>query len=123
MPVQIKVCQVHLARSFGSILSLDFRANFLPDVFISWESASPPKAWFALAVQAGQAITGETPQSLHDAIEKCYHDALKDKSELSSVELPKSKIECQAFTRDGGAVSMTITVDDGKDRDPPEEVK
>ena len=48
---------------------------------------------------------------------KCYQDALKNKSEWSSVELPKSKIECQAFARNGGGVSMSIFADDGKDRE------
>ena len=92
--------------------------NSPADVFIDFDKGStPPKTWFALAVKAGQVVTVETAVTLQAGIQKCYHAALGDPSELSSVELPKSKIECQAFRRDGGAVNMTIYADDGKDRD------
>jgi hypothetical protein len=91
-----------------------------PDVFIGWDKgASPSKAWVALAVKVGQAVTNEPAKALRDGIEKCYHDALKDPTtEMADVELPKSKIECQAFARDGGAGSMTFFVD--TDRESPQ---
>jgi hypothetical protein len=90
----------------------------LPAVFIGWEKgAIPPKAWVTLAAMGGQIVTDEPAATLQDGIKKCYQDALKNKSELSSVELPESKIECQAFTRNGGGVSLSIFADDGKDRE------
>jgi hypothetical protein len=36
--------------------------------------------------------------------------ALKSKFELADALTDKAKIECQAFTRDGGAVSVSIWV-------------
>jgi hypothetical protein len=92
----------------------------LPAVFIGWEKgAIPPKAWVTLAAMAGQIVTNEPAATLQAGIKKCYQDALKNKSEWSSVELPKSKIECQAFTRNGGGISMSISADDGRDRETP----
>jgi hypothetical protein len=38
--------------------------------------------------------------------------ALKDKTELADIEIPNAKIECQAFTRDGGGVNISIWIDD-----------
>jgi hypothetical protein len=93
----------------------------LPVVIIGWEKgAIPPKAWVTLAAKAGQIVTDEPAATLQAGIKKCYQDALKNKSEWSSVELPKSKIECQAFARNGGGVSMSIFADDGKDRETPQ---
>lgn len=89
-----------------------------PDISLGWEKgAAPSKAWVALAVKAAQVITDEPAKTLRSGIDKCYRDALADPStEMASVELPKSKIDCQAFARDGGAGSMTFYIDDIKDR-------
>jgi hypothetical protein len=89
-----------------------------PDISLGWEKGAPPsKAWVALAVKAAQVITDEPAKTLRSGIDKCYRDALADPStEMASVELPKSKIDCQAFARDGGAGSMTFYIDDIKDR-------
>jgi len=89
-----------------------------PDISLGWEKgAAPSKAWVALAVKAAQVITDEPAKTLRSGIDKCYRDALADPStEMASMELPKSKIDCQAFARDGGAGSMTFYIDDIKDR-------
>jgi hypothetical protein len=41
-----------------------------------------------------------------------HRSALKDKTELVDIEIPNAKIECQAFTRDGGGVNISIWIDD-----------
>ncbi len=78
------------------------------------QNGFPPNAWFMLAATAGKAVTGVDPRKLESAIRKCHRAALKDESELSDVEIPNAKIECQAYTRDGGSVGVSIWINDKK---------
>ncbi|WP_143199892.1 hypothetical protein [Bradyrhizobium sp. NAS80.1] len=85
----------------------------LTGVSLSWQASGfPPNAWFALAASAGNAVTNVDLKALEAAARKCHRLALKDKSELADLELPKAKVECQAFTRDGGAVVLDIWIND-----------
>lgn len=78
-------------------------------VSLGFDGAYPSNAWFALAVRAGAVETGAAPARLEAAIRKCHLSALKDKKwEMGEIELPRAKVECQAFTRDGGGVSLSI---------------
>jgi hypothetical protein len=86
-------------------------------VSLNWDDgAYPPKDWFAVAARAGWAVTGVDADWLEAAIHKCHRVALKDPSEESDVEIPHARVECQAFAHDGGAVVMSIWIDD---RGPP----
>ena len=95
-----------------SEMSLDCSSHSLTGVFLGWEGAFPPNDWFAVAAKAGKAATGVEIKKLHSAIRTCHRAALKNKSELSELEIPNARIECQAFTRDGGGVSMSIWIND-----------
>ena len=41
-----------------------------------------------------------------------YRAALKDKSEQADMDIPNARLECQAFTRDGGGVNIHIWMND-----------
>ena len=66
-----------------------------------WDAADPPAAFFDLATKAGVATTGEIMSTLGMAIRNCHRAALQGRTEFAATETPMSKIECQAFTREG----------------------
>jgi len=108
---------VFLQHPLTGQMVLSCYSHNLTGVSINLGGPFPPNAWFALAVKAGQAVTGEGTQKLDEGLRKCHRDALKAEDEFSGLETPKAKIECQAFTRDGGGTAMDIWIDD--DRDEP----
>lgn len=78
-------------------------------VSLNWDTSGfPPNDWFALAATAGGAVTDADPKKLEAAAHRCHRAALRDKTELTSVHLPDATVECQAFTRDGGGVVITV---------------
>ena len=89
----------------------------LTGVSLSWdESGYPPNRWFDLVAKAAKALTGVELKKLQAAIRKCHQMALKDKTEIGDLDIPNAKIECQAFTRDGGGVYMSVLVNDHEAR-------
>lgn len=89
----------------------------LTGVSLGWdESGFPPNAWFGLLARAGKAVTGVDVNTLEAASRKCHRAALKDESELADIDIPNAKIECQAFTRDGGGVNIHIWINDHEAR-------
>jgi hypothetical protein len=85
-------------------------------IYLSWDGPFPSNSWFHLAAAAGHAVTGKDLPSLNKAIRDCHRAALKDKSELSGLDVPQAKIECQAFTRDGGGTTVSIWINDNEAR-------
>jgi hypothetical protein len=69
-----------------------------------------------LLATAGKAVTGVDVRTLESAAHKCHRAALKDKSELADLDIPNAKVECQAFTRDGGGVDIGIWMNDHEAR-------
>ncbi|MEK9282827.1 hypothetical protein MTR72_24885 [Bradyrhizobium sp. ISRA442] len=93
-------------------------------VSLNWDdSGFPPNAWFTLLATAGKAVTGVDARTLESASHKCHRAALKEKSELADLDIPNAKIECQAFTRDGGGVNIHIWINDHEARKGIEEPK
>jgi hypothetical protein len=91
-------------------------------VSLNWdESGFPPNAWFRLLARAGKAVTGVDVETLEAESHKCHRAALKDESELADIDIPNAKIECQAFTRDGGGVVIHIWMNDHEARKGIEE--
>lgn len=90
----------------------------LTGISLTWDfSGFPSNEWFSLLAKAGAAVTGVGLKSLEAASRKCHRSALKDESELAGLEVENAKIECQAFTRDGGGVNIHIWMNDhAKDR-------
>jgi hypothetical protein len=79
-------------------------------VFVRSDAAEPPAAFFDLATKAGVATTGELMSTLGMAIRNCHRAALQGRTEFAATETPMSKIECQAFTREGGGTSVSVWV-------------
>jgi hypothetical protein len=75
-----------------------------PGISLTWDSIDiPPNEWFGLLakVQIGSSYS----------FTQCFRSALGDKTKLADVEIPNAKIECQAFTLDGGGVNVSIRID------------
>jgi hypothetical protein len=91
-------------------LSLSCTSTDKIGVFVRWDAAEPPAAFFDLATKAGVATTGELMSTLGMAIRNCHRAALQGCTEFAATETPMSKIECQAFTREGGGTSVSVWV-------------
>ncbi len=81
-----------------------------PDLFVAWEkSARPSVAATSFIASAGEFLTGASVSELKQELMACVSEALKPKSnELANREFRGVKMDCQAFSRDGGAGSVTI---------------
>jgi hypothetical protein len=101
---------------------LSCTSHRLTGISTGWDASGfPPNAWFGMVARAGRAVTGVDIKKLETASRRCHRSALKDKSELAELDIPNAKIECQAFTRDGGGVQMSIWVNDHEARKGIEE--
>jgi len=81
-------------------------------ISLTWDASGfPPNEWFGLLAKAGKAVTGADLKKLGSASRECYRSALKDKTEPASMEIPNAKIECQAFTLEGGGINISIWKD------------
>lgn len=78
-----------------------------PDLFVAWDNqARPPATTAAFIAKAGEYLTGATNAELRTELAACVTEALKpDSGEMADREFRGVKIECQAFTRDGGGGS------------------
>jgi hypothetical protein len=72
-------------------------------------------------VGEGRAVTGDDVKTFEAASHMCHRMALKDKSELADLDIPNARLECQAFTRDGGGVNIHIWMNDHEVRKGIEE--
>lgn len=80
------------------------------NLFVAWNNQTrPPSATADLISKAGEFLTGTTASELKQEVGACVAKALKPSSnEFAEVEFRGVKIECQAFTRDGGGGNVTI---------------
>jgi hypothetical protein len=101
---------------------LSCTSHRLTGISMTWDpSGFPPNSWFALLAKAGKSVTGVDVKKLESASRQCHRSALKDKTELADLDIPNAKIECQAFTRDGGGVNISIWMNDHEARKNVEE--
>ncbi len=113
---------VFLRQPLAGEMVLSCTSHRLTGISLSWDASGfPSNGWFAVAADAGLAVTGVPSRTLEPAIRKCHRTALKNKTELDELDIPNAKIECQAFTRDGGGVSMSIWINDHEARKGVEE--
>jgi hypothetical protein len=82
----------------------------MTDIDANSETAHPPQQWFDGVARLGSILTGEISNKLDTGMKKCQQAALKDKTELATADTPKAHLECQAFTRDGGDVVMSVWI-------------
>jgi hypothetical protein len=79
---------------------------------LTWNAGGfPTNEWFGLLAKAGKAATGADFKELASASRQCYRSALNDKTERADMEIPHAKIECHAFTHDGGGVNISLWMD------------
>ena len=92
---------------------LSCKSHRFTGISLTWDASDfPPNAWFGLLAKAGKAVTGVDLQELQSASRECHRSALKDKTELADIEISNAKIECQAFTREGGGINISIWIND-----------
>ena len=71
--------------------------------------AQPPSNTMALIAKGGEFVTGATGAEITKETSACVADALKSNAtENADREVRGVKIECQAFTREGGGAGVTI---------------
>ena len=108
----------------GPNMVLSCTSHRLTGISLTWDASGfPSNAWFVLLARAGKAVTGVDLKKLESASRQCHRSALKDKTELAELDIPSATIECQAFTRDGGGVNISIWKNDHEARKGIEEPK
>ncbi len=75
---------------------------------LDWNGALPPREFYQLAARGGFIVLGEAERLLTKAAGRCIEAAHRSETELASVWTPKTRIECQAFARDGGGAFISI---------------
>jgi hypothetical protein len=71
--------------------------------------AQPPSSTIALIAKGGEFVTGATGAEITKETSACVADALKSNAtENADREVRGVKIECLAFTREGGGAGVTI---------------
>jgi hypothetical protein len=84
----------------------------------TWLSPYPPNQWFSATGIVGEAVTGAPAGQVEAAARKCYKEALMNerpdadngwgRAGEAAASLPTGKVECRAFTKNGGGVHMDI---------------
>ncbi len=81
-----------------------------PSLSIGWDKGAKPRPeTLALIAKAGGFLTGATGDELKTNTVACLSEALKpDSGEMADRQFRGVKLECQDFSRDGGAGSISV---------------
>lgn len=79
-----------------------------PNVAITWDGPAPDQAFYDLVGRTGSLVSKRSAADVVKASKQCRQQALKDESEIATVEQKGLAIECQAFARDGGGTVITV---------------
>lgn len=79
-----------------------------PNVAATWDGPTPDATFYNLVGTAGNLLTQRPVSEVVKYSKQCRQEALKDDSEIATIELEGLAIECQAFKRDGGGTTITI---------------
>jgi hypothetical protein len=79
-----------------------------PDINAAFDGSYPPGTFFDLIALTANAALGLKRRDARAASVECHRQALGDKYEVATVERGEAHVECQAFTRDGGATSIGV---------------
>ena len=99
---------VFLKHGLADSSSIACRSMISPSFFISEDRAYPKPGFFDYAGLAGSIVARSTVENVRSGALKCVTAALKSKDEVADMVQNGVSFECQAFTRDGGAVSVNI---------------
>ena len=83
-------------------------ATVAPNIAVTWDGSTPDQAFYDLVGRTGSLISKRSPVDIVKASKQCRQQALKDNSEIATVEQKGLVIECQAFARDGGGTTITV---------------
>jgi hypothetical protein len=87
------------------------------DVSLGYDGhAEPSPLWLGEAATVGSATTGASKSEVTLAVRLCLQRALASKGEIGEALTPLIKVDCQAFTRDGGAGTVDIYVPTKEER-------
>lgn len=93
----------------GSVTTLSVSCSLgHPDIAITWDGPTPDNAFYDLVGTAGNLLTHRPASEVVKYSKQCRQEALKDDSEIATIEREDMAIECQAFKRDGGGTTITI---------------
>ncbi|NWD44458.1 hypothetical protein [Pseudomonas yamanorum] len=79
-----------------------------PNIAITWDGPAPDQAFYDLVGRAGSLVSIQSAAAVVKASKQCRKEALKDDSEIATVEQKGLAVECQAFARDGGGTVITV---------------
>ncbi len=79
-----------------------------PNVAVVWDGLDPDDAFYDMVGTAGNLLTHRPVSEVVKYSKQCRQEALKDDSEIATIEREGMAIECQAFKRDGGGTTITI---------------
>ncbi|ANF87757.1 hypothetical protein A7J50_4403 [Pseudomonas antarctica] len=82
-----------------------------PNVAVTWDGPAPDQAFYDLVGRTGSLVSKRSAADVVKASQQCRQQALKDESEIATVEQKGLAIECQAFARDGGGTTITVFAD------------
>jgi hypothetical protein len=78
------------------------------DLSLSLESAYPPSTFFDLAARTGHIVTGVGSETIRSGATQCQQNALRSKTEMAEMTFKGIVFECHAFSRSGGATTITF---------------
>lgn len=79
-----------------------------PNIAVTWDGPTPDEAFYGLVGTAGNLLTQRPASEVVKYSKQCRQEAVKDDSEIATIEREGMAIECQAFKRDGGGTTITI---------------
>ncbi|KAF2410498.1 hypothetical protein SAMN04490179_2342 [Pseudomonas antarctica] len=79
-----------------------------PNIAVTWDGPAPDQAFYDLVGRTGSLVSKRAAADIVKASKQCRQEALKDESELATIEQKGLAIECQAFARDGGGTTITV---------------
>lgn len=94
-----------------AVQEMSIDCNFQkPSIFIAWNNrAKPSAATLQVIAKSGRVLTGASEDTVKTLVSTCVAEAMKPESnELANHEIDGVRAECQSFSRDGGAGSVTI---------------
>lgn len=96
---------------YGNDIPISLSINCMqpePDAGVNWDGFEPNAQYYDLIGRVGTLITGRDADDVIQTAKKCYNLALKDSSELASIDGRKMMIDCQVSKQDGGSTSINI---------------
>jgi len=82
--------------------------GFPIDLTVNWSGAFPPASFYSFAGRAGHVVVEAQEREISEGSKRCAQTALRSKEETATLTFGRAYFECTAFSRDGGATSISI---------------